>query len=245
MSGFEVPQRIAVIGGSLSGKTTWVIQNILPLFNYIHLFGKEHNLKVYKENANKYARVKYHKKIDDLEKIQGSKTVQQLVLFDDFVDTHFVGSDIARSFYSSSRHDNITVVVVAHAPNVVLTPFIKTSISMFVLCQYIPNKSFKELLEEFWFSLLAQDLISSKKIDNLDKQCRLISEKILTDLFKYEYSKLVVSPLSRKWQAIKGSKLLGSTESSSLVNSLLNKSKEHKLKAHNKEIQEDDSSDEE
>ena len=44
----EIPERIAVIGGSLSGKTKFVCDNIIGSFTYIHLFGQEHNLKVYR-----------------------------------------------------------------------------------------------------------------------------------------------------------------------------------------------------
>lgn len=205
-----VQERIAVIGGSLSGKSQYVLDYIVPKFMYIHLFGAEHNFGPYKKASNKHARVKYHANKEDLIKIKGSNKVQQLVILDDFIDVKYMGSDDGKKLFTQSRHSNYSVVMIAHAPNVVLTPLAKTSISIFVLCQYIPSDQFNELLETFWFPMLQQDLLiddikEGKEAEDptkLMKRVRIKASKILNDTFKYKYSKLVIYYNDRKWRVI-------------------------------------------
>jgi hypothetical protein len=203
MSYKGTPERIAVIGGSLSGKTEFVLNNIVPKYRYIHLFGAPHNYEAYQKRMPKYTRLKYHSCIAGLSTIKHSDAVQQLVILDDFVDTHFIRSDAGRQLFSESRHSNISVVLIAHAPNIVLTPFIKNSISMFVLCQYIPSKQFVDLIEEFWYPLLAQKMMNSSADPNtFMKQVRNKATTILNETFIYRYSKLILFTLERKWVTV-------------------------------------------
>lgn len=198
-------ERIAIIGSSMSGKTYYVCTEILPCFQYIHYFGPEHNMPVYTESLNKRALLKRHSNalgvvdIMDTAKFQydqGAPLPPQLIIFDDFIDTQFIKTDICKKLFAMGRHYNLSIVMIAHTPNLVITPYIKAQMTAIVLCEYSPTEGFKDLIETYYKPMLMSDV---NTVSHKDKDLNKLVDDNLSKIFKYKYAKLILRPQDFTW----------------------------------------------
>lgn len=201
----NISERIAIIGSSMSGKTYYLCTEVLPCFQYIHYFGPEHNLPVLQECANKRALINRYTNALSVQKIMDIAEREhslehplppQVLIFDDFIDTQFIKTDICKRLFAMGRHYNLSIVIVAHTPNLVITPYIKAQLTAIVLCEYSPTEGFKDLIETYYKPMLMNDL---EEIDHSDRELNKLVKKNLNAIFKYKYAKLILRPQDSTW----------------------------------------------
>lgn len=201
----NISERIAIIGSSMSGKTYYMCTEILPCFQYIHYFGPEHNLPVLLECMNKRALIKRYSnaygvmdilKTVEEEHTKGNQLPPQVIIFDDFIDTQFIKTDICKKLFAMGRHYNLSIVMIAHTPNLVITPYIKAQLTAIVLCEYSPTPGFEDLMETYFKPMLMNDL----REDGYEtKNMKKAMNKILYGIFSIKYSKLILRPQDSTW----------------------------------------------
>lgn len=200
-------ERIAIIGSSMSGKTYYLCTEIVPCFQYIHYFGPEHNMPVLMECLNPRALLKHHTNslgvvdIMDIAKYQhdhDNPLPPQLIIFDDFIDTQFIKTDICKRLFAMGRHYNLSIVMIAHTPNLVITPYIKAQMTAIVLCEYSPTDGFKDLIDTYFKPMLMSDLDT---VSHSDRELNKLVNDHLNSIFKYKYGKLILRPQDSTWSA--------------------------------------------
>jgi len=197
-------ERIALIGSSMSGKTYYLCTEIVPCFQYIHYFGPSYNLPPIEECMNKRALIEHHESLDDIGDLMtiakkefdlGNLLPPQLIILDDVIDPQFIKTRLFMSLMSTGRHYNLSVVIIAHTPNLVISPYVKKQLTAIVLCDYAPTAGFKELIEEYYKPMLQNDLA----VSHTDRELTKLANNNLASIFKYRYGKLILRPLDSTW----------------------------------------------
>lgn len=219
-----VRNKYCVIGASQSGKTYYVLQSLLPniSFDSVLLAGCDHNISQYtktiSELPNGKKKVLRYLGVDDetvldhittiadkLKKfntLNPKKAKETLCIFDDFVNPKAIKDQRFISFLATCRHARITVIYVCHNVDVVLTPFMKTNMTHFIICQYTPSRNFNEFMHAFFDPLLVDELVNTSKRMPTEKEIRDLRDKYLHKAFGGMYGKLIIAKEKRRYNVI-------------------------------------------
>lgn len=216
--------KYCVIGASQSGKTTFVIDKLLPTLRYdsIILCGADHNLEVYQKTSHaldcrdhRRRRVTYlgfHaedvlNKLNTLNtRLRGMKRQREtLVIFDDFVDPKAIRSQLFLEFVATCRHSMITMIFICHSVDVVISAFMKTNMTHFIICQYAPSRNFSEFMATFLDPIITDELLTLKKDGGVPSYAEIRSarESVLTRAFSGRYGKIIIHVIGRRYAVIK------------------------------------------
>lgn len=212
--------KYCVIGATQSGKTTFVINELLPAISYdsILLCGGDHNLEVYQTTSKtldrrdrrrrKVVYLGFHAE-EVLKKLNAintrlrtiKKPRETLVIFDDFIDPKAIRSQLFLEFIATCRHSRITVIFICHSVDIVVTSFMKTNMSHFIICQYSPSRNFSEFMATFLDpivtdGLLAEGLPSEKKI-------RATRDGVINTAFNGRFGKLIIHVTGRRYAVVR------------------------------------------
>jgi hypothetical protein len=213
--------KYCVIGASQSGKTTFVIDKLLPTIAYdsILLCGADHNLTVY-EKASKIldSTVKRRRRVvylgfhadsvlkslrDINQKLRGHKK-ETLVIFDDFIDPKAVRSQPFLEFIATCRHSRITVIFICHSVDVVISAFMKTNMTHFIVCQYAPSRNFSEFMATFLDPLITdQHLLQSGNTLPTPSMIRETRDRLIAAAFSGRYGKLIIHVTGRRYAVVR------------------------------------------
>lgn len=215
--------KYCVIGASQSGKTTFVIDKLLPTIVYdsIVLCGGDHNLTVYSEASKRLDKTKKRKRkvayigfhADDVlnrltklnNRLRGiKKKTETLVIFDDFVDPKATRSQPFLEFIATCRHSRITVIFICHSVDIVVSPFMKTNMTHFIICQYAPSRNFAEFMATFLDPLITDKLlIQDKGILPSEKKIHNTRDMIIASAFSGRFGKLIIHVIGRRFAVVK------------------------------------------
>lgn len=145
------------------------------------------------------------------------KKKETLVIFDDFVNPKAIKDQRFISFLATCRHALITVVYVCHNVDVVLTPFMKTNMTHFIVCQSTPSRNFNEFMHTFLDPLLSEELMTDPLGQMTDprghlermpteKEIRELRDKRLHEAFNGRFGKLIIAKERREYLVIPPSK---------------------------------------
>jgi len=196
-------ERIAIIGASQSGKSWFCQKEIVPHFRYVHYFGPEHNIKSYEASLAPGALIRTNTEPQKAQMVLDNATKwlkenpnknipKQLLVFDDVIDKDFVNSDLCRQLFAAGRHYNLSIVIMAHSPNGVITRYIKTNLTQIVLCQFYHSTPFEEIIEDYFLSMLYTGSESKQALNTKARE-------LLNETFKYRFGKLIIRPADNTW----------------------------------------------
>ena len=202
--------RNIVFGSSQSGKTYWLFNNVLPqlkdLYKTIIIFTKKDNNTLYKLYLDKlkFAQPLIYNIDDDIRKmIKGIYALQEnnksadglryltniLIIFDDILDKKLFNSDLFLTLFTSSRHKQISTILLTQVSHDIINAKIKGNTSFFTLFN-INNDS------SFYYSLaLIQGSIRKSSDDDLSiNELRLKAKNYYNKYIKNKpYGSLVIS----------------------------------------------------
>ena len=211
--------KYCVIGASQSGKTYYVTNKLIPHIAHdsIILCGQDHNLEEYKKATNKKV-VHYgadgRECLDRLSSLANSlstmkKPRETLVIFDDFVEPSIIKDKDFMTLIATCRHVNITIIYVCHSVDIVLTPFMKTNMTHYIICQYTPSRGFSEFINSNLHPIIADEIAHKTREIPTQKALKDRSNELLAEAFTGRYGKLIISVNDRRYVVVKPVETVG------------------------------------
>jgi hypothetical protein len=216
--------KFCVIGASQSGKTTFVIEKLMPKIAYdrIVLCGADHNINVYTtashvldQRLKRRRQVFYfgYESTSVLQRLASLNTAlraspkkkasETLVIFDDFVNPKAISSTAFLDFIATCRHSRITVIFICHSVDIVVTSFMKSNMTHFIICQYAPSRNFSEFMHTFLDPIICDRYIQKNGRTPSEKELRNAREIIIQAAFTGRFGKIVISVIDRTFQVVK------------------------------------------
>lgn len=208
--------KYCVIGASQSGKTHFVINNLLPVIDYDRfiLCGHDHNISKYADHLDPDVKLQYfghdpdvvvarlEKLMSLLSNLPASRKKETLIVFDDFIDNHAIKNRAFMDFIATCRHQQITIIYVCHSVDTVLTPFMKTNMTHFIICQYAPSQNFKMFMNTFLAPIVSTDMAIQNGQVPSDQELNTAMRQILNTAFSGRYGCLIISVNTRDFRVI-------------------------------------------
>lgn len=213
--------KFCVIGASQSGKTYFVTNTLLPTINYdsIVLCGADHNLIVYQETSKKLDHAAHRRRkvvyfgyyaedvLTRLTKLNANlrgaaKKKETLVIFDDFIDPKAIRSQAFLDFIATCRHSRITVIFICHSIDIVVSPFMKTNMTHFVICQYSPSPTFSGFMATFLDPLITDGLLDGHGVPT-EKKIRASRDEVISTAFNGRFGKLIIHVTGRRYAIVR------------------------------------------